>query len=120
MRRSPFRDPFVIVASRNGAANDKEQNLRQRMRDTPSLPRILDDGKMVQQQPKARFLRQDVNGKAHGGGSESTPLHGIRIPATPKPPLTRVQSPGVNHGPIFKLTFLLYYWPIGGNRPAGC
>src|SRR5262249_29129965 len=78
-----------------GAANDKEQNLRQRMRDTPSLPRILDDGKMVQQQPKARFLRQDVNGKAHGGGSESTPLHGIRIPATPKPPLTRVQSPGV-------------------------
>src|SRR5215471_21491252 len=93
MRRSPFRDPFVIVAIRNGAANDKEQNLRQRMRYPPSLPRILDDGKMVQQQPKARFLRQDVNGKAHGGGSESTPLHGIRIPATPKPPLTRVQSP---------------------------
>jgi transposase len=49
---------------------------------------------MVQQRAKARLLGKSQSGKAHDGGSESGPLNGIRLSATPKPPLTRVQSPG--------------------------
>src|SRR3979490_1130363 len=95
MRFAPFGDPLVIVAVGNGAAYDQQENLRQWMRYAPLLPWVIDDGKMVQQRPKTRFLRGEDNGNAHGGGSESRPPNGIRLLATPKPPLTRVQGPGV-------------------------
>jgi hypothetical protein len=43
MRLAPFRDPFVVVAIGDRAAHHKEQDLRQGMRHTPWLARVLDD-----------------------------------------------------------------------------
>src|SRR5215217_4977405 len=95
VRLAPFGDPLVIVAIGDGATHDQQQHLRQRMGYTPLIPRVIDDRKMVQQQrPKARLLRREDNGDAHGGGSESMATNRIRFPASRKPPLTRVRSPG--------------------------
>jgi hypothetical protein len=48
MRFTPFGYPLVIVVVRYGAAHDQEQDLWQRMRYAPLLPRIVNEGKMVQ------------------------------------------------------------------------
>jgi hypothetical protein len=41
MRLAPIDDIFIIVAARDRAADQQEQNLAQRIGDLPGLPRIL-------------------------------------------------------------------------------
>lgn len=48
MLLAPSGDVIVVVAIRNGAANDQQQNLRQRMQAAPDIARIVDRGKMFQ------------------------------------------------------------------------
>ena len=66
MRFAPVRDGVEIVAIGHRAADQKQQNLRQRMSHPPRLPRVLDDGKMVQQGPKARFVAELGRSETHG------------------------------------------------------
>src|SRR5262249_25501731 len=88
-----FRDPFVIIAIGDRAADDQQQHLRQRMRHTPRLARVLDDSKMIEQRPQARLGIKIKTGEAHGGCSESGEHNRIRLSASRKPPLTRVRCP---------------------------
>ena len=45
MRFAPTRDIIVVVTIRYRAANDQEQNLRQRMKDTPTIAWVTDRGR---------------------------------------------------------------------------
>ncbi len=73
MPLAPGRNGVIVVAVRHRAANHQQQHLRQGMRHAPSLPGILDDGKMVEERPKTRLLLKNSEGKAHGGGSRISP-----------------------------------------------
>ena len=48
MRFAPGGDVVVIVAIRDRAANDKEQDLGQRMHDPADIARIVDRGEVLQ------------------------------------------------------------------------
>lgn len=48
MRLAPGGDIVVVVAIRDRAANDQEQNLRQRMEDPPDITRVVNRRKVFQ------------------------------------------------------------------------
>ena len=50
---APIDDVVVIVTARDRAAHDEEQHLAQRIHDLPSLPRIRDLGKVIEQEAQA-------------------------------------------------------------------
>jgi len=53
MRLTPGGDIIVVATIRDRAANDQEQDLRQRMKDPPDIARVVDCGKMLQKHRKA-------------------------------------------------------------------
>jgi hypothetical protein len=66
MRIAPFGDPLIVIAIGDRAAHHEQQHFRQWMRHPPLLPRILHDRQMIQQCSKARLLRRNDRGDAHG------------------------------------------------------
>ena len=50
---APGGDIIVVVAIRDRAANDQEQNLRQRMEDPPDITRVVNRGKVFQKHREA-------------------------------------------------------------------
>jgi hypothetical protein len=78
--RAPVGNVLEVVARRDRAADRQKQNLRQRMGHPPTLPIVLDQRKMVQQQPQARLLRC----VKHGSGLRITATDRIRSSAIPK------------------------------------
>ena len=81
MRRPPGGDGFVIVAIGHRAADNQKQNLRQWMRHSPGLARILDHREVIEKRFQTRLFLEHGKGKTHGGAPEST--HAQRI--TPSP-----------------------------------
>ncbi len=83
MRLAPKRDGVEIVAIGYRPAHRQQKNFRQRMGDPPTLARILDDGKMVQQSPQARFVAELGRGETHGrlpnqsASTESHPMQSL-------------------------------------------
>lgn len=67
MGLAPFRDALVIVAIRDGAAHHQQEGLCQRVGHPPRLTPVFDDGKMIEQRPKARLGSKIRCRKAHGG-----------------------------------------------------
>jgi hypothetical protein len=65
---APFDDLVEIVACSDRPANGQKQNFRERVRDPPRLPIILDKPEMVQKQPQLR----PVGKLQHGGGLRIT------------------------------------------------
>jgi hypothetical protein len=55
MRRAPIDDVVIVVAARDRPARHQEQNLAQRIGDSPQLSRILDLRKMIEQQAQPRL-----------------------------------------------------------------
>ena len=58
MRRAPGGDVLVVVAVGDGAADDEQQDLRQRMQDPPHVARVLDLGEVIEQRREARLPGQ--------------------------------------------------------------
>lgn len=78
----PGRDVIVVVAIGDRPANHQQQDLRQGVRHSPRLARILDGGEMVEQGTKARFLAKGRSGQGHGASpNQGHPEnHGRRKP----------------------------------------
>jgi hypothetical protein len=66
MRRTPGGDVLVIVAIRDGPADDEQQNLRQRVQNPPHVARILHIAEMFQQRGKARLAGKGIGKGCHG------------------------------------------------------
>jgi len=58
MRLAPLGNQVKVIAVNNTAAHHQEQNLRQRMVDTPSLSVILDLREMLKKNRKPRLTAQ--------------------------------------------------------------
>src|SRR3546814_3462343 len=58
MRLAPGGDVIVVVAVGDRAADRQQQHLRQRMRHTPRIARVLDLRKMLQKRSQPRLLRE--------------------------------------------------------------
>ncbi len=63
---APFRDCLVIIAVGDRAAHDEQQDLRQRVRHSPRLARVLNNCEMIQKRPKAGLDDGFENDEAHG------------------------------------------------------
>ena len=59
---APGGDVLVIVAVGDGAADDEQQHLGQRMQDPPHVARVLDRSEMIQQRREARLPGQGFIG----------------------------------------------------------
>src|SRR3546814_8769345 len=70
MRLAPGGDVIVVVAVGDRAADRQQQHLRQRMRHTPRIARVLDLRKMLQKRSQPRLLRERRRDRAHGTRSE--------------------------------------------------
>jgi hypothetical protein len=66
VRGAPGGDVLVIVAVGDGAADDEEEDLRQRVQNPPHVARVLHDGEMVEQRREARLPGQGFDGRDHG------------------------------------------------------
>src|SRR5262245_41393598 len=105
MSLTPRRDPFIVIAIRDGAADHQQQHLRKRVSHPPRLTRVFNHREMVEQCTQTRLCSRKHQVKHHGGGSESAPHYRIRLPASRKPPLTRVRCPGVPWSVLGRLSF---------------
>src|SRR3546814_10337033 len=70
MRLAPGGDVIVVVAVGDRAADRQQQHLRQRMRHTPRIARVLDLRKMLQKRRQPRLLRERRRDRAHGRSEE--------------------------------------------------
>ena len=67
MRRAPAGDVLVVVAVGDGAADDEQQDLRQRMQDPPHVARVLHLGEVIEQRREARLPGQGFGGTGQVG-----------------------------------------------------
>ena len=91
---APGGDVVEVVAGGDGAADHQQQDLAQRIHHPPGLARVLELGKVLQQQRQAisrRFLEDRDSG--HLRSPSESPRQGITSRrATQTTPLTRVPS----------------------------
>ena len=66
MGPAPSCDGIVVVAIGDRAADGQKQKLGHGIGHAMCGARILDDGKMLQKQPKARLLTKTTQGQVHG------------------------------------------------------
>ena len=74
MGRSPAGDVLVVVTIGDRPAYSQKQKLRQRISHPMGLAIILNDGKMIQQHPKARAFSKITRRKVPGGSPNQPAL----------------------------------------------
>src|SRR5271156_134392 len=108
VRLAPIGDVLVIVTVGDRAADDKQNDLMQRIHDLPGLAAVLDGRKMIEETAKA-WLGQNVqhgelpNRKAHGitpAENQVASIHTVK----PKSPLISPRRPVLGptlHGTMY-------------------
>jgi hypothetical protein len=66
MRRAPGGDIVIVVAIRDRAANDQEQDFRQGMKDPADIARIINCGQVFQEHREPRLSRRLGENWGHG------------------------------------------------------
>jgi hypothetical protein len=80
MRRAPGRDVLVVVAVGDGAADDQQQDLGQRVQDPPHVARVFHLREVIEQRGEAR-----LPGRSRSARSWAAPNQGRRIDSAKLP-----------------------------------